>query len=506
MKIKIIFSSIIISILGACSVPLSVFAQEDTVMPPLLDVIRIGLENNYGLKIGQQELNTSIGKEQAYSGAFSPLFGVDVDAMWGINPSVSYDNPQSADAYLFLPTKFGVDFQVGVAYGRQYDLSTRNADGSPVSEYYNGAFIGFNTPLLRGFGLNNSNYLKSQSAKLEREAAKINFDYEVMSYICDIGKAYIQYYFSLCSYYIQDSILDDFGKLIKSMQLKIDNKVMPEASILPLQARQKQLESELASYRILSYSKYYELQTLMGVSKTLQHFPKLLAKTLQLNISDFEQVVVSVFPNIDEIVENNMLIQVQTAKLRMAEVERNLANNERYSDLNLGFKVNYYSFMTEQKWNTFLTYPDSHYPGASYNLTLSYKLPLLNDVAAGNFMIKDAQYQISKEVYEQIQMQLKHNLQTIISALSNQSQIYKMNLEVNQLKSKVLENANLTYSLGTTSILDLITAHEDYVATFHNLYQSEMQMAGYWLDFLLLSNKMPNSSDKLSNWEQQYWR
>ena len=94
------------------------------------DVIRVGLLNNYNIKLSNATLEQFRGSYMNAHGRLNPYLDVTADDNSGNDPTLTYGNYKDVNASFVVPTSFGAYFSAGGGLERevyllapvQYDL------------------------------------------------------------------------------------------------------------------------------------------------------------------------------------------------------------------------------------------------------------------------------------------------------------------------------------------------------------------------------------------------
>jgi outer membrane protein TolC len=488
----------IILLFFAFSFGIHSFAQNsfEVVLPALNEVIELGLNNNFDIKINHQLVEISKGESQSYKGAFDPIFGADVSTMSGISSDATFKNPSTADFYLYLPTKIGLNITTGVNYFRQYDLSDNGQ-----SEIGNGTWLQVDIPILKGLGLNNKNLINYETSKLKLKTQEVTFDFEITQYIKNVVLAYASVYCYSQIYNSQKLIIDNFAQYKKDIEQKIDKEIIPASEIINVNAEMVQLNSELNTDFDKLRTSYVDLLKLLGQEKTIQDVKKISIPFSPPKISvDTIKVFVSrIMANIDEIAKNSLLYQKQELVEERLKMEVKAAKNETRHDLNLQLKYNYNSEELNGNWNNLLIFPKSTFPGSNYKATLNYQLPINNNRAKGMYIAKNEEYNLEKESTGKFLFEIKKDIENVSSSLLSSLEVFNMQKDISELRAKAYSNELLKYRTGNSTQLDVLNAHRSFTGSLLAVHSMEYTVINYLVTLKFLCNQIPKNSTELNS-------
>jgi len=333
----IIKIALLCSILYFCT-NLSAQDTATITLPSLKEVIEIGLENNYDIKITKKLIDISKGEMRAYDGAFDLLLGTDLNLLPGIQPSVESKDEYGFNLYLYQPTKIGLNFSTGVTYLRETNLDITD---SPT-ENINGVWLQLQMPLLKGLGNNNTDYTNLKISELGVTFQLVNFDYEITVLINNLILAYVKVLYTgkVCTNY-QD-ILTSLNILQNDLQLEADRGLIPKAELLMNSADINLIESRLKSAKSDMTSSYIELMILLGENTKAKYieninYPYSILRDQTDSLQLFVNTLVN---NRDSITRENLNFVRQTLNQEGAALQLKEAKNGILHDLNLQLKYN----------------------------------------------------------------------------------------------------------------------------------------------------------------------
>jgi outer membrane protein TolC len=490
---KIFFSVIVLFSVGMAG---SIMAQtaSEVLLPTLHGAIETGLKNNYDIKINQQLVEISKGEKQATRGAFDLLLGFDVSTLSGISFSDMTKDPSSMDVYLYLPTQWGVNATTGFSYSRLRDLTNKDQ-----TEIVNGAWFQLDVPIFKGLGKTNKNLINFKIAELNMTASQTNFDYEIMRFIKDVALAYLNVFYKNQAYNSRVLIIKDLEEYKNGIQLKIDNNVVPSAEIMNVNTELAQMKSDLSPSFNEIKNAYLDLLKLLG------------AETTQLKMETFS--IPFTFPGIDDkrikgyindiITRREDIINQSPAfkKQKLTEEsvlhEVKIAEYDKRSDLQLQMKYNYFSALDGGRWNSFWIYPQSTFPGSSYLLTLSYKLPLGNRTARGLYAAKKGEYESQKTASDKLFLEMEKSIEALSNDLSNSLEVLGMQKEITEFRKQIYLNEVLKYDIGNSTQIDVLNSHQNYMEALLTIYVKEYIVIANWLNLKFLCNDIPQNVGQL---------
>lgn len=479
-------------ILGIC--PLPARAQQ---LPSLREVIGIGLENNYAIKLDSRRIEAAKGEWTSYKGAFDPVLGLDGSTMWGIQPDMEQKDPTEVNMFIRVPTVWGVSLTTGLNYSRLYDLTNQG-----VSEFANGVWAEIDIPLLRGLGKYNRDRMNRQIARLKWQASRVAFDYTTTTFMKDVILSYAQVYCNYRSYLAQRAIIDDFRQYKNDIRQKIDHNLVPAADMINLEAELISLEADLNTYALALKTSYTELMKLVGKEMNVSIDPASFSMPFSFPALDATKVqayVREVQREKESLIKQSLPFLKQKLEEESALKEVKAAKNETKHQLDFQFKYNYFSEKINGNWNSFLIFPESKYPGSSYLFTINYRFPLGNRKSKGYYMAKKEMYDMEKETTRQLAFEQGKDIDETAMSVVNSMQLYSLQTKVAGLYEKAYANETVKYAIGQSSQMNVLKAHQDFVRSSIVIYEKEYRLISDWITLKYLCNELPKTSSELNS-------
>lgn len=476
--------------LGACTLPAG--AQQ---IPSLPEVIGIGLENNYAIKLDGRRIEAARGEWISYKGAFDPVVGFDGSSLSGIQPDMEKKDASSLDLYLRIPTGWGVSFTAGLNYSRLYDLTNQG-----VSEFANGVWTQLDIPLLQGFGKYNRDRMNRQIARLKLLASRVTFDYTTTTFIKDVILSYAQVYCNYQSYLSQRAIIYDFRQYKNDIRQKIEKNLIPAADMINVDAELISLESDLDTYALALKTSCNELMKLVGTDIAPPADPAAFSMPFSFPAIDESKIrsyILHVQHEEEAILQKSLPFQKQKLEEESAFKEVKAAKNEKKHQLNFQFKYNYFSEKINGNWHSFFIFPESKYPGSSYLFTLNYRFPLGNHKSKGYYMAKKEAYDMQKESTRQVLFEQRKAIDENIMSLTSSTEMYTVQTKMAGLYQQVYANEVLKYSIGQSSQMNVLKAHQDFVKSSIVIYEKEYRLISDWIALKYLCDELPKTSSEL---------
>ncbi len=474
-------------------------------LPSLKNVIEIGLENNYDIKITKKLIDIAKGQRRAYDGAFDLSLGAELDMLPGLQPDIETEDEYSFNLYLYQPTKIGLDFSTGVSYLREKNL---NLDNSPT-ENVNGVWIQLEMPLLKGLGKNNTDFNNLKIAELGVTAQMVNFDYEATVLIKNLILAYVQVLYTEKVRANYQDFLNSLNGLQNDLQLEADRGIIPKAELLLNSADINLIESKLKSTTNDLNSSYIELMILLGEKAKAEYAGKVeyignanYSNTILRSQKDSLQFFVNSLVNSrDSIVSANLSFVGQTLNQQGAALQLKEAKNGILNDLSLQLKYNYYAADLNQPAADFLVFGKSTYPGSSYLLSLNYTLPFGNNQARGTFIATTEDYNMQQEITEQMHFEMGKAIENTAFSLLDSYSIYVADFQISQIRKVIYENELLKFKTGTSNQINVQQVRQDFIESTLSVCQSELIYIELLVNFKFLCNKIPKNTDELEEFE-----
>jgi outer membrane protein TolC len=492
---KIIIS--IIMLLAGCIVG-SLMAQthSEVTLPTLQEAIEVGLKNNYDIKINQRSVEISKGEKQAAKGAFDPILAAKISAISGVSHLAEMKNPQHSELSLLLPTQWGVNATTGLSYSRISNIIY------PVQSA-NGAWIQLDLPILKGLGKTNKNFIDYQVAKLNLDATQANFDYEIMRFIKDAALAYLNVFYKNQAYNTQSQIIIELEEYKNSLQLKIDNNTVPATEIINISTELAQIKSDRSTSFAEVKNAYVAYLQILGLESAPLDMDCLLTPFIRPILHDerMKNYVSNAIFRKNDIVHQSPAFKKQEIMEASLLQEATSAKYEKRHDLQLQLRYNYnhYSESDHGISNPFWGYPQSVFFGSTYLLTLSYKLPIGNNTAKGNYLSKINEYESQKTVNDQLVTEMENNIEIQSNNLLNSIEVLDMQKEITKFREQVYHNEVLKYDQGNSTQIDVINSHREYMEAALAIHSKEYIVISNWLNMKFLCNDIPQNAEQLTS-------
>jgi len=495
------FVKIVVILFVCFSTVHNILAQDTmiSVLPTLKNAIRIGLANNYDIKINQKLVDISKGNLIASRGFFNSSLTSGISAQPGILPSGSSKDNYSFNLGVAKPTKIGINFSSGLAYTLEKTLSNPSKQDA-----VNGIWLQMNIPLLKGLGTNNLNFVNFKTAKLSVDAEQAGFEYNITKFIKNIIIAYTSVYIfkKLQNSYL--SIYNNIEQLEADTRLLVNAKLIPQTDLINVKAEKHRVEIELITSKNSLAISYINLLKLMG-DNTIE---TLLFDSIQIPffIPDFQPEAVKEFVNqsiiqSDSIAKNALVYQEQLYKQQSAATDVLAAKNEKLNELALEVKYNYYTAKQGVNFDDSFIINNNSFPGSSYFISLNYQIPFKNEQAEGNFIVKHEEYKMQNELSEKLLFDTKKAIENNAVTLQNRYNNFLLQLENTKLLRKIYQDQIIKFQEKTSTILDVIKTHYDYTTSLENSYQLELEIVDLLFTLKFLRNQMPKNATELETFD-----
>ncbi len=468
----------------------------------ILRVLLYGLESNYNIRIKRQIVGGSQGQVQANKGAFNPSLSFTGYGYYGTDPTVTFFDSYYVSGQLVVPTRFGAKFYTG------FKLSTMTEIISGVPNYYpstnmpvneSGMWAGVTMPLLRDFGRNNSNNISLRVAMMMNQAQNISFSDEISVFIKSTLSSYYNSYLRLKVFRILSNAEKDAKEYLAAIQAMIDDEQIPKSEIFRAKAYETNINQQFSQSKNEINKSLYDLVTSVGGvgNISLNAYPKFLDSLPDPATFPWESYADYVYRNADSLIARSNYFKSQKLATGASQIEMTGAKFNKRNEMTLDLRYYYFGSTAYQPFSDFTQSFSSDSPGSSVNLTLTYKLPIANDVQRGQYLTKLSAYESNNIQLEKIRFDSKMQVYQLITDLGNLITIYKNQIELAALEKKTWESEVQKFKMGISTQINVINTYMDYNNALLNIENARQTIITKVVMLKYLIGDFPGTSEQL---------
>ena len=472
----------------------SLFSEE---VIKLNDLISKGLEHNFNLKISKNRLKINQALVQINEGSFAPYIDFNLASNNGNDPTYDHNDLYQFDFDFVYPTKYGIDFDAGASLNR-----TSYLDGSGKINN-TGIWVGVTIPLLRGLGNNNNTFVNLKSSELEYEAQNYNLLHQHTVLINNIANVYIELAnkYNLLSFYIEKT--KEIGQYKNDIKTLIDKDEIPAAESLKAESFYNEMLINQNNAEQEFLSSLNDLNVLLGTDYNLNSIrninfidaePDISAKSIE----DFSSEIKN---NLDQILNNKNDLLSQLKIVESSGIKLKGLENEMSHKLDLGIKFYDYGLNTNKDISEIISAYNEKLPGSSINMTLSYLLPISNNVKEGQYLEQKIDLENQQIQLELLKFTYKQNILKRLKDLSVNNKLLEIQRKNVDLFEKIYNNELLIYKLDQTTQLDVINTQKDYIDQKINYENLKTKLGISLIEIKFMVDMLPTDINELNQFK-----
>jgi len=460
------------------------------------DVLRVGLENNYNIRLSKSSAEQIRGSLQNAHGHLNPYLDLTNIDNNGTDPTITYGTYRQANASFVVPTSYGVYFSAGFGAERLAMLIPKQIVN--ISGYWGGITL----PILRGLGKYNTTNASIFALKDYYQSKKYSLSDDVVKYVRDVAAAYVQYQTALSIYNVRQKDVEESGRYERFIQELIQHNQIAAVELDRAQSFIYGYKEKLIDAKNNLYNAYYLLNKIEGNEKrdlagVNDNLPICTDSITDPNLISIKSMNNDILTQADSLIEKSTYMKSLEYNQMGAEMEMKGAKNALMNQLDLGVRYYHYGAELNQPESEFSNTFNSPYPGQSVYITLAYHLPIKNEINRGEYLNRTANYEYQKEMMEKTKYEANNGIISLISNLNNLIQLYKSNRELAGYQQKTYENEFKKYKLGAASQLDIISAYQDFAETRAQSYQLAYNIYSNVVQLKYLIGTLPTEKTEL---------
>ncbi len=465
-------------------------------------ILQTGLETNFNIRMKRHVVDESKGQLTSYKGAFNPKLLLGATGYYGTDPTDSYSNQYIVTGEIIIPTHMGIKVYSG------FRLSVETQVQLGVEGYYptqylpineSGMYAGISIPLLHDLGRNNSSNVAYLSALMMNKSQNVAFTDEVCQFVKTALTNYYTSYQRSTVFKIQKAADKDAHDYVSDIESMISNEQLPQTEHYRAKAYQLNISQQYSLARNEVVNSLFDLITSVGMKGTLKPntLPVFLDSLPDPSTFDWDQYLIYVYNNTDSLVSNTPYYKSQELVTSSAEITMNGAKHNRLNDLDLDISYMYFGLTSGDPVADFSHTFSSGSPGATYNFTLSYKLPFKNEERQGDYLTKLSSFELNKTQLEQVKFDARAQVHQLLSDLNNLRQLFVHQVELATIEKQTFLGEVQKFKLGTSTQIDMINTYMDYNSALVNMENGRLAIMTRVIALKYLIGDFPTSTDQL---------
>ena len=438
----------------------------------LADAIRMMLDEDPNLSIGESRLRSSRGALLSARGLFDPVVSTSLAESELNDPLSNGSNREQS----ILTNSLGVTklFRTGLSVEPQIQLS-RTAESDPQAVNLGTVAFTLRQPLLRGRG-RDSTAAPELSAERQVGAAEL----DLWQTTSERALTVVAQYWNARAAFLNLEILRESEErareLLETTRKLIEADVTPAADLVQVEANVVSKETA----RIGGERDLFEARQALGREIGLE--PESIAR-LPLPADPFPPIPAAVLVAADNTLWVNRALE-RRADLRAArerrsaaEILREAADDALQPQLDLVFTPSYTGLVQGSEADSFFSPLYRNVPGASSSLSLSLSWPTLNSRARGNLAQIDEAREQSALLEELISRQIGANVPIALDAVARGAQQLERATEAVRLFERAVENEEKKLRAGTSTLIDVISQRDRLTSARQSQVASHLALA-----------------------------
>jgi hypothetical protein len=465
-------------------------------------ILQTGLETNFNIKLKRYVVNGSMGQMTTAKGIFNPQLTMEGYGFYGQDPTMTFQDSYSLKGQLLVPTRSGIKFYTGFKLSNEIDIIT-GAPGIFPSQYLlineSGMWAGFYLPLLRDLGRNNSNNVTFLSAKMMYKAQSVSFNDGICQFIRDALISYYNTYQCVTAFKILRDANKDAHEYVADIQALIDNEQLPKTEVYRAQAYQLNISQQFSLARNDIVNSFYDLITSLGIKGTLvaNTLPTFLDSLPDPSTFPWDKYSAYIIRNIDSMVVNTPYFKSQDLLTSSSQIIMNGAKFNQLNDLNLDFRFMYFGSTVGEPISQFGDSFSSGLPGSALNITLSYKIPFLNEERKGDYLSKLSTFEYNNTQLQRVKFEAKSKVYKLLSDIGNLMPLFKNQIDLAEIEKKTFQSEVQKFDMGASTQIDMINTYMDYNKALLNVESGRLAIINRVINLKYLIGDFPVSSDEL---------
>lgn len=443
-------------ILLRLALPEDVGAAEPPPGIGLVEAIRMMLDQDPNLSIGESRLRASRGALLSTRGSFDPVVGSSLTERELDDPlSESSSRQQSILTHTLGVTKL---FRTGLSIEPALLLS-RTAESDPQAVNFGTFSFTLRQPLLRGRG---RDFTAAPEMSAERRVTASVLDLRQTT--SERALAVVFQYWEARAAALKLEILqeseDRARELLETTRKLIEADVIPAADLVQVEADVVSKETA----RIGGERDLFAVRQALGREIGLE--PASIA-ALPVPSDPFPTVPVAAVPSLGEdsrwiaaAVERRADLQAARERRSAAEVLEKAADKALQPQLDLVFTPSYSGLVQESDAVSFFSPLYRNIPGLGSLLSLSLSWPTVNSRARGDLVQSEEARQQSELLEELITRQIGANVPIALDAVIRGVQQLARAQEAVRLFERAVENEEKKLRAGTSTLIDVISQRD----------------------------------------------
>lgn len=468
-------------------------------------MLQNGLKYNYNIRLQQKAVLESQGQMIMTKGAFNPELEIDLNGLYGTDPTYSFIDSYQFQGMFVLPTRFGAKFYTGGKLFTETQIQW-GVEGIYPTQFlpFNeaGIWAGVTLPLMRDLGKNNSRNVAFRANTLMNQAQNVGFSDEICQFIKNTMISYYNAYIVVKVFKIQKDAFIDAQKYQSDIDAMIANEQIPKSESYRASAHTLNISQELATARMEIGSSFYDLITSIGMEgkMTLNELPTFLDSLPDPTTFPWDDYARYVFKNLDSMIVKTQYYKKQELAMHASKVAMEGAKQNKLNELNLDLRYMYFGMNNGMPAFSFNQTLSSGIPGSSVNLTLSYKFPFQNEEKRGDYLAKQSTYEFNKIALENLKFTSKNDALKLLSDLRNLIPLYANEVELARIEKLTYDNEVQKFRMGTSTQIDMINTYMDYNNALVNAENGRKAILSKIISLKYLIGDFPTSSNKLSTY------
>jgi outer membrane protein TolC len=466
----------------------------------LLEAVRITLANQPNIHFKEKEIENKKGRLQSERGQFDTILEAAVGYNHEKTPSFSIENSQAVEEEETNAISYNVNltkqFRTGVKVGP--DITMTSIDTS-TSQYdsTNNARVNFlvSLPLLKGRG-RKATAANEMSAEKEYEISLLEFHHTASQYVLETISAY-------WGYLAANRKLEQLKKSESRARIFVrEVKTLIKADERPAADLEQTLAnlSDKTISRIASTQNLFEAKHKLGLAMGIS-FDEI--NSLPLPRDEFPVIDAEKIEEIHKVSER-LIKQSLTLRRdylavkeqqKSAKIMLDAAINNLLPQVDLNFNLGYSGLDKGDNIPNVISSLNNNIPGLNFFVSINYQWPFKNNCASGLLMQRKAAYGQATILTHDLARNISSGVLVVISALRNSTlELIKSQEAVHSYETAV-NNENMKFKLGMSTLLDLITME-------HNLTHALLNEVSAYLKFSIALAKLRFETGTLVSIEQ----
>lgn len=452
--------------------PASLAADEPSAAPGigLVEAVRMMLDNDPNVSIGESRLRSSQGVLLSARGSFDPVLSTSLTETETNDPLTESTNRERS----FLTNSLGVTKRFRTGFSVEPELQLSRTDEAGAVNVGTVALT-LRQPLLRGRG-RDAVAAPELSAERQVTASALDLRQTASERALTVISQYWLARAALLNLEILRESEERARDLLETTRKLIEADVTPAADLVQVEANVVSKETA----RIGGERDLFEAR--QGLGREIGLEPEEIAR-LPLPADPFPTVLAAGAWTVDgsrwviRALERRADLRAARERRSAAEILREAADDALQPQLDLVFTPSYSGLVQGSDAGSFLSPLYRNVPGASSSLSVSLSWPTLNSRARGDLAQIDAAREQTALLEELISRQIGANVPIALDAVVRGAQQLERAQEAVRLFERAVENEEKKLRAGTSTLIDVISQRDRLTSARQSQVASHFALA-----------------------------